>query len=68
MVAGIRTTRLRWMGLILRMKPRKNDEERMIKKVVRFVFKHRQEGDILMDAPKTETWEELERLSEDKKA
>ena len=66
-VTGIRATRIGWMGLILCVKPRKSGEERMIKKAVRFIYKHEQEGDILMDSSQTETWEELVSLMENKK-
>ena len=66
-VAGIRATRLRWLGLILRMRPNKNGEERMIKKAVRMLYENRSQGDILMDAPQAKTWAELVAMTEDKK-
>ena len=66
-VAGIRATRLRWLGLILRMRPNKNGEERMIKKAVRMLHENRSQGDILMDAPQAKTWAELVAMAEDKK-
>ena len=47
-VAGIRATRLRWLGHILRM-----PEKRMIHKAVKLLYSNRAEGDLLMDAPST---------------
>ena len=67
-VAGIRATRMRWLGHILRMQPRKGGEERLIKKTVKMIYQHQKAGDILMDTSHTETWEELVQLAEDKKA
>ena len=40
----------------------------MIKTTVRMLYQHKQAVDILMDASHTETWGELVRLAEDKKA
>ena len=65
-VAGIRATRLRWLGHILRMQKRNNGEERMIKKAVKMLFANRAQGDILMDAPAAESWEALTKMAEDK--
>ena len=43
------------MGHILRL-----DEERIFQRAVKEVYENKSEGDILMDAPKTESWRELE--------
>ena len=59
-VAGIRATRLRWLGHILRM-----PEKRMVRKAVKLLYNNRAEGDLLMDAPATESWEELTALAGD---
>ena len=61
-VAGIRATRLRWLGKILVM-----DEDRMVLRAVKLMFENRREGDILMDAPDAGTWEELRGKAKDKK-
>ena len=61
-VAGIRATRLRWLGKILRM-----DDDRMIKNAVNMQYHSRQEGDLLMDAPTSTIWEHLVKIAEDKK-
>ena len=53
-VASIRATRLKWLGCILRM-----DANRMVQKAVKQLYHHRQEGDILMDAPTSGSWEDL---------
>ena len=47
-VKWIRARRLAWVGHILRLGP-----ERKIKQAVYEMFKHRSEGDLLMDAPAT---------------
>ena len=65
-VAGIRATRLRWLGHILRMKKTKGGEERMIKKAVKHLYHNRAEGDILMDAPNSASWEELTKMAENR--
>ena len=48
LVKWIRTRKLQWLGHILRMGP-----ERKIKQAIYEVFKSPREGDMLMDAPKT---------------
>ena len=50
----IRATRMSWLGHILRL-----PDTRMIKQAVKQQYAMRSEGDILMDAPGTESWEEL---------
>ena len=57
-VAGIRATRLRWLGQILRMK-----EDRMVHKTVKMMYEDRRDGDLLMDAPKAVSWEELKKMA-----
>lgn len=53
-VASIRATRLKWLGSILRM-----DAGRMVQKAVKQLYQCRQEGDLLMDAPASDNWEDL---------
>ena len=65
-IAGIRATRLRWVGSILRLRKR-NGEERLIKKALKTMYGNRMEGDILVDVPANGSWEELCKLAEDKK-
>ena len=62
-LASIRATRMRWLGKILQMK-----EERMVLRAVKMLYHNRKEGDILSDAPATDSWEELRELAKDKKA
>ena len=54
------------------MQPRANadgeKEERLVKKAVRLLFQNRAEGDILMDAPEAEDWDELVRQARDRKS
>ena len=40
--------------------------ERKLKQAVFEMFKNRSEGDLLMDAPSTESWRELLKYAEDK--
>ena len=40
-------------------------EERMVHKAVKLLYTHRAEGDLLMDAPATESWEELKELAKE---
>ena len=61
-VAGIRATRLRWLGCILRM-----SEKRTIFKAVRQLYQQRQQGDLLMDAPASSSWEDLVAVAKDEK-
>ena len=61
-VAGIRATRLRWLGQILRM-----DEKRMVQRAARTLYENPRDGDLLMDAPATATWEELKEKAMDEK-
>ena len=50
----IRARRLQWLGHILRLGP-----ERAIRQAVFAMYKDPQEGDLLMDAPKSSSWHEL---------
>ena len=54
LVKWIRARRLQWLGHILRM-----DKTRMVKQAVFVMSKSRSEGDLLMDAPRHDTWKEL---------
>ena len=49
----IRARRLQWLGHILRM-----GTERTLKQAVFIMFKAKQPGDLLMDAPETSSWRE----------
>ena len=57
-VAGMRATRLRWLGQILLMK-----EDRMVHKTVKMMHENRRDGDLLMDAPKSANWEDLIKMA-----
>ena len=61
-VRAIRARRLQWMGQILRMDP-----DRLLIKAVRLMYDKRAEGDILSDAPTTDTWAELKAWVADEK-
>ena len=50
LVAWIRARRLQWLGHILRLGP-----ERMIRQAVYEMYKASRSGDMLMDAPKTDS-------------
>ena len=62
LLRAIRARRLAWLGHILRM-----DEDRLLAKAVRHKYDERSEGDILSDAPKTESWDELKAWAQDRK-
>ena len=53
-VRWIRARRLTWLGHILRL-----GTERTIKHAVYEILKHRTEGDLLMDAPRYNSWRHL---------
>ena len=59
LVRAIRARRLAWLGHILRMAP-----TRILVQAVGHVYKNRSEVDILTDAPKTQSWEELRSWAE----
>ena len=50
----IRARKLQWLGHIMRM-----GSERMLKQAIFEMYKASQEGDMLMDAPATDSWREL---------
>ena len=50
-VTGIRATRQKCLGCILRMDPK-----RMVHIAVKKLYANRLEGDLLMDVPETECW------------
>ena len=54
LVKWIRARKLQWLGHILRM-----GTERKIKRAIYVMFKDPQPGDMLMDAPKADSWYEL---------
>ena len=54
-VKWIRSRRLQWLGIILRM-----GTDRRLKQAIFEMFKNRKEGDMLMDAPQTTSWRELQ--------
>ena len=62
LVRAIRARRLQWLGHILRL-----DEDRLLFKAIRLMYEGRSEGDLLMDAPVTKTWEELRHWARDRK-
>ena len=53
-IMWIRARRLQWLGHILRM-----GTDRLLKRAIFYMFKERQEGDMLMDAPTHNSWREL---------
>ena len=54
LLRAIRARRLQWLGHILRL-----DEDRLLQRAVHHVYNNRCDGDILSDAPRTESWAEL---------
>ena len=57
----IRARRLQWLGHILRM-----DKGRKLKQAAFEIFKSPRPGDLLMDAPRTNSWRELVAYANDK--
>ena len=62
LVRAIRARRLAWLGHILRM-----PHTRMLAKAVEHMYKNRSDGDMLTDAPKTDSWEELRAWTQDRR-
>ena len=54
LIKWIRARKLQWLGHILRM-----GKERKVKQAIFIMFKTPQQGDMLMDAPATDSWCEL---------
>ena len=62
LVRAIRARRLAWLGHILRMSP-----TRILTQAVEHLYNNRSEGDILTDAPNTQSWDELRAWARDRK-
>ena len=62
----IRARRLKWVGHILRLKKRRG-EERLIKKTLKVIYDHRQDGDILMDVSE-KNWDVMFHVAANKNA
>ena len=61
----IRRRRMTWLGHILRMQ-KEQGEERLVKLAVRVQYEMDAKGDLFMDAPATNTFEEVEALAQDR--
>ena len=57
----IRARRLQWLGHILRM-----GKDRKLKQAVFELYKAPSQGDLMMDAPKVDSWSELMKLAADR--
>ena len=65
----IRARRKKWLGHILRLQPdKRTGEERLIKQTVQHIHEFRSEGDLLMDIDDKLTWEDLQKIAEDRDA
>ena len=70
-VRWIRARRLQWIGHVLRAELRRRKEcpdaqPRLIYKAMEFMHSHRKEGDLLIDVPDHQDWDDLCKQSEDK--
>ena len=61
LVRAICERRVQWLDHILRI-----DEERILQCAVKEVYENKSEGDIMMDAPKPDSWREMELWSVDR--
>ena len=61
LLRAIRARRLQWLGHILRL-----DEDRLLQRAVHHVYNNRCDGDILSDAPRTDSWAELKMWGADR--
>ena len=68
MVTAIKKRRHQWLGHILRLGKTHAGKERLIKVAVRAQFQLNLPGNLCADAPHTDTFEELERIAQDRKA
>ena len=66
MVTAVRKRRYQWLGHILRMKPTHTGKERLVKLAVRAQYHLNLPGNLCMDAPPTTSFEELERLAQNR--
>ena len=66
MLDAVRATRLRWAGHILHMKQKTVHPPSLVQQALHHIYDNRSEVDLLMGAPVTETWEELQELTEDR--
>ena len=73
----IRARRHRWLGHILRLPDKRwrltidgekklVDEERLVKKAIRYTHKYRQGGDMLIDVTPGLSWDDLVKQANDK--
>ena len=62
LIAWIRARRLQWAGEILRLQ----STDRKIKQAAFEMYKDPQDGDLLMDVPKAESWRQLLKFAADK--
>ena len=68
MVTAVRKRRHQWLGHILRTEKTYDGKERLIKLTVRAQYRMNHPGSLCADSPPTSTFEELERIAQDRKA
>ena len=64
-LAWIRSRRLKWVGHILRLKPNKGKDERLIKQILRVIHDSPLDRDLLMDV-KQQPWDQLVKAAADR--
>ena len=66
MVAAVRKRRHQWLGHILRMQKTHDGKERLVKIAVRAQYHLNLPGNLCADAPKTDNFEELEQMAQNR--
>ena len=62
----IRARLLQWCGHLIRLYDPRLDHQRLVYQAIQHIYHHRQLGDLLMDVPQTDIWDELIKLAKNR--